>query len=278
MSEMADGTCILERPDHCSACDTERDLPRTRFQPRGLNHADLASKISKALSLDPPQRTPILSTPLLPLGTFDRGPSAVPAFLALTSDFHDPSYAAIVEPLKAPCALILPAPHAEELTALRNRGLWVFRAASLLQVWPKGQIKGITTLATALTDYLAGTEIRPAHPSLTRKGSRYVIADDYSAVTEIARRRRTEPISNTTTQAALRVLVEAGAGNLGTALPKALFVERVHTLTRPDKPPPKSPRPSHYFRREVDGALVNYAFYRQIFRTNPSGGLYWLEF
>ena len=277
LSPMPDGTFILERPRHCTACTTERGLPAERFQPRALHHAVLAANVAKALSISTASRPQQPTGPLLPLGTFDRGPAAIPAYLGLTRDLHAAQHLHAIEPLKPPCALILPFPHAEELQTLRGRGLWVFRAAALLQVWPQTRIRGTTTLASAVTDFLAGTETRAPRPPVPLKGSRFEIAPDYSTVTALGRRPRVEQISNATTRAAIQVLVEAGAGSEAAALPKAPFVERVHNLTRPNRPPPRDPKPAHYFRHDVNGTLRPYAFYAQLVRRAASGGAYWLE-
>lgn len=274
---MPDGTFLLDRPSECSACTPERGLPRDLFLPIQLDLPKLALAVASALSLDAPAAAPQARGPLLPLGTFDHGPSAVPTFLSLVSDLHDPRHLSAIEPLRSPCALILPLPSADELAALRSRGLWIFRAASRLQVWPGGRIRGVSTLADAVADLLAGTAERAPHPPLALAGARFVIAPDYSSVTALRPRRRTENVSNSATRAALQVLVEAGAGSTGTALLKAQFVARVHSLTHPDRPPPANPKPAHYFRRAMEGKLRAYGFYKQLVRWTPGGGAYWLE-
>lgn len=277
LSAMPDGTFILERPRHCTACTTERGLPAAGFQPQALHHAELTASVAKALSITTAGRPRQPTGPLLPLGTFDRGPIIVPVYLGLARDLHTAQHLHAIEPLKPPCALILPVPHPEELQALRGRGLWVFRAAALLQVWPQARIRSTTTISAAVTDFLAGTESRAPRPPVPLKGSRFEIAQDYSTVTALGRRPRIEHISNPATRAALQVLVEAGANSEAAALPRALFVERVHTLTRPNRPPPRDPKPSQYFRREVDGVLRAYAFYKALVRFSSRGGAYWLE-
>lgn len=122
---------------------------------------------------------------------------------------------------------------------------------------------------------VGGAALRPKAPALNLRGKRYELVDGFTGLVDHKKKQRT-PIATLRCQAALRVLVQNGAGSQGTAMHKKEFCDSVYREFPGAKSRPQDDKPIQFFRYRRENRTVQMPLYKAIVRSDEHG-MYWLE-
>lgn len=169
--------------------------------------------------------------------------------------------------------------HDEECAAaLRGRRHAYFGAADVLTLLPGGRFQASAPLSVLFRRNFELLPVAADRPSMPRKGRRFEIAEDSSAVTDLRKKpHRSYPISSRSCRYALDALIEAGADTQGHGLTNKELCEAVWKRTKPDGVWPKRFSPGQFFRLRKGKRVVYQPFHRHLVRCDEKRGVWWLE-
>lgn len=276
ISHPRDTLYIMEQPDSCGSCKSDRNITLDDITRYRINSATFIPTAARALGLAQyAENTQSPSPALLPLGTILYGVETRPVVILFTNQLATINLD-LLFPTPERRVILHFNPEPALAAALHRRSFALFHLPSMLVPLEHASFRAITTIPEAL-GIATDSRVEVQRPPVPLKGRRYEISPDYSWVRKLTGKRMKVEITNLQTRFALRALVESGADSETHALPKAIFCRRVHELSGKTTPMPQDMSPTQFFRRFMNGRNQHYPFYATLVGKNDRGGLYWLK-
>jgi len=281
VAEAGDGTFVAylesaavdDEPDVVCADITGLSLDQVRK--RQIDVPGLAASLAGALSLKAEFRQ--RGVGLFLVGTTHE--RRAPVFLSIKGD--DTGYLGDANALKGdtarPLVLLTVTPRAVVAARFGRDGAYTFALADIVTIEGDAAMKVSVSAERLMAQGLPAESLMPIKgPALALKGKRYEIGPDFSWIEDRKAKKRfkTRPLC----REAFRVLVECGAGSRDKALRKQEFCDAVYRRAKPDRAPPKDPKPIQFFRvfDARTKRAVQLPFYKDVIQS-PGDGRYWLR-
>lgn len=175
-----------------------------------------------------------------------------------------------------PLAVLTPEHEAEAGELLARNGSRLLALRSHVTLGKSGELFADEKILDRIVrEGAGGMALRPKGAQLSLRGKRYELVDGFTGLVDL-KTKKTMEIKPLRCQAALRALVQGGAGSQAASMHKKDLCDIVYKDAPGNKPRSKEDKPIQFFRHRRDGKTIQMPIYNAIVRSDEHGK-YWLE-